>query len=174
MILNLSKIKTEALLLFCKDLILSYKDNKDNFFDIDEELVDYINSISDEILKQINNVTFPTEHYINNKKHYRINAVLKAYDFINNTLTKEFEKIEESKRVFNPSMLYFSMLAVWFKELDKESRSKEYIYFTIYPYANVYDKLLINIKDETFKKINILMLELAEALIYKYDAISFK
>ncbi|RXK09509.1 hypothetical protein [Halarcobacter bivalviorum] len=174
MILNLSKIKTEALLLFCKDLILSYKDNKDNFFDIDKELVDYINSISDEILKQINNVTFPTEHYINNKKHYRINAVLKAYDFINNTLTKEFEKIEESKRVFNPSMLYFSMLAVWFKELDKESRSKEYIYFTIYPYANVYDKLLINIKDETFKKINILMLELAEALIYKYDAISFK
>lgn len=174
MILNLSKIKTEALLLFCKDLILSYKDNKDNFFDIDKELVDYINSISNEILKQINNVTFPTEHYINNKKHYRINAVLKAYDFINNTLTKEFEKIEESKRVFNPSMLYFSMLAVWFKELDKESRSKEYIYFTIYPYANVYDKLLINIKDETFKKINILMLELAEALIYKYDAISFK
>ncbi|AXH11238.1 hypothetical protein ABIV_0199 [Halarcobacter bivalviorum] len=172
--MNLSKIKTEALLLFCKDLILSYKDNKDNFFDIDKELVDYINSISDEILKQINNVTFPTEHYINNKKHYRINAVLKAYDFINNTLTKEFEKIEESKRVFNPSMLYFSMLAVWFKELDKESRSKEYIYFTIYPYANVYDKLLINIKDETFKKINILMLELAEALIYKYDAISFK
>ncbi|MGB0989503.1 hypothetical protein CRV03_07635 [Arcobacter sp. F155] len=173
MILNLSKIKTEALLLFCKDLILSYKDKEDSFFNIDKETVKYINTISEEILTQINNVTFPTEHYLKNKKHYRISAVLKAYDFINNSLTKEFEKIEESKRVFNPSMLYFSMLAVWFKELDKESRSKEYIYFTIYPYANVYDKLLINIKDENFKKINIMMLELAETIIYNYNSISF-
>ncbi|WP_419774222.1 hypothetical protein [Halarcobacter sp.] len=173
MILNLSKIKTEALLLFCKDLILSYKDKEDSFFNIDKETVKYINTISEEILTQINNVTFPTEHYLKNKKHYRIFAVLKAYDFINNSLTKEFEKIEESKRVFNPSMLYFSMLAVWFKELDKESRSKEYIYFTIYPYANVYDKLLINIKDENFKKINIMMIELAETIIYNYNSISF-
>jgi len=29
MILNLSKIKTQSLLLFCKDLILSYKDKND-------------------------------------------------------------------------------------------------------------------------------------------------
>jgi len=173
MILNLSKIKTEALLLFCKDLILSYKDKEEKFFNIDKEVIKYINDISDDMLKQINNVTFPTEHYIKNKKHYRIKAVLKAYDFINNSLTKEFEKIEESKRVFNPSMLYFAMFAVWFKELDKESRSKEFIFFTIYPYANVYDKLLINIKDENFKKINIMMLELAENIIYNYDRISF-
>lgn len=173
MILNHSKIKTEALLLFCKDLILSYKDNKQELFDIDKQTIVYINEISNEILKQINNITFPTEHYIKNKNHYRIKAVLKAYDFINNSLSKEFEKTEESKRVFNPSMLYFSMLAVWFKELNKESRSKEYIYFTLYPYANVYDKLLINIKDENFKKVNIMMIELAESVIYNYDRIYF-
>ena len=29
MILNVSKIKTESILLFCKDLILSYKDKSD-------------------------------------------------------------------------------------------------------------------------------------------------
>lgn len=173
MILNHSNIKTEALLLFCKDLILSYKDKNENLFNTSKETIEYINDISTQILKQINNVTFPTEHYIKNKNHYRIKAVLKAYDFINHSLNKEFEKLEESKRVFNPSMLYFSMLAVWFKELDKQSRSKEYIYFTIYPYANVYDKLLINIEDENFKKINIMMIELAESVIYNYDRIYF-
>ena len=35
MVINISKIKTEALLLFCKDLILSYKDVEelDNYTD---------------------------------------------------------------------------------------------------------------------------------------------
>jgi hypothetical protein len=105
-----------------------------------------------------------------NRNHYRIKAVLKAYNFINKELDKELKK----GKVFNPSMLYFSLLAVWFKELNKEENSKQYIYFTIYPYANVYDKLLINIKDEKFKLINIAMLEIAEKVILKLDKISFK
>jgi hypothetical protein len=71
-------------------------------------------------------------------------------------------------------MLYFSLLAVWFKELDKESKSKKYIYFTIYPYGNVYDKLLLNIKDESFKKLNISMIEIAEKIIYRVDRFSFR
>jgi len=66
------------------------------------------------------------------------------------------------------------MLAVWFKELDKESKSKEYIYFTIYPYANVYDKLLVNIKDEKFKRLNIEMIELAEKVVFDLDKVSFR
>jgi hypothetical protein len=71
-------------------------------------------------------------------------------------------------------MLYFSLLAVWFKELNKESRSKEYIYFILYPYANVYDKLLVEIKNKEFKVLNIKMLELAEEIIYKFDRYSFR
>ena len=71
-------------------------------------------------------------------------------------------------------MLYFSLLAVWFKELNKESKSKEYIYFTIFTYGKVYDEFLVNIKDENFKKINISMILLAEKIIYKFDKYAFK
>ncbi len=173
MILNLSKIKTEALLLFCKDLIESYKDKDEKLFDIDNQINDYINEISVAMHKQMKNVTFPNDYYIQNRKHYRIKAVLEAYNFINKELTKEFDN-KDTGKVFNPAMLYFSLLAVWFKELDKESKSKEYIYFTIYPYANVYDKLLVNIKNEEFKKLNISMIEIAEKIIYKLDRVSFK
>ncbi len=174
MILNLSKIKTEALLLFCKDLIASYIDKEDKLFDVDEQTNNYIDEISNAMYKQMKNVTFPNDYYMQNRKHYRIKAVLEAYNFINKELTREFEQNENTGKVFNPAMLYFSLLAVWFKELDKESKSKEYIYFTIYPYANVYDKLLVNIKDEEFKKLNISMIEIAEKIIYKLDRVSFK
>lgn len=170
MILNLSQIKTEALLLFCKDLIESYINKDDIDFNIDKEINSYINETSHEFLKQLKLITFPNDYYMKNRNHYRIKAVLKAYNFINKELDKELKK----GKVFNPSMLYFSLLAVWFKELNKEANSKQYIYFTIYPYANVYDKLLINIKDEKFKLINIAMLEIAEKVILKLDKISFK
>ena len=40
-------------------------------------------------------------------------------NFINNEISKNLKQNEE----FNPSMLYFSLLAVWFKELNKESKS---------------------------------------------------
>lgn len=173
MILNLSKIKTEALLLFCKDLIASYKDKDEKLFEVDDEIDNYINNISNDMFKQIENCTFPEDYYMKNRNHYRIKAVLKAYEFINKEIGKELSDGDKGK-VFNPAMLYFSLLAVWFKELDKESRSKEYIYFTIYPYANVYDKLLVNIKDEKFKLLNIAMLEVAERVVFKLDKISFK
>lgn len=170
MILNLSKIKTEALLLFCKDLIASYKDKEENIFNIDKDIDKYITDISNDMYKQMTNCTFPNDYYMKNRKHYRIKAVLDSYNFINNELNNELK----DGKIFNPAMLYFSLLAVWFKELDKESRSKEYIYFTIYPYSNVYDKLLINIKNEKFKVLNIAMIELAEKVVYKLDKVSFK
>ncbi len=170
MILNLSKIKTEALLLFCKDLILSYKDKDVKLFNIEEELNNYINSISDDILKQINNVTFDTEHYLKNRKHYRIKAVLMAYNYINDQISKYLSQ----GSAFNPAMLFLALLAVWFKELDKERTSKEFIYFTLFPYGNVYDKLLINLKDNDFKKINIEMMDIAERTILNLDKVSFK
>ena len=171
MILNLSKIKTESLLLFCRDLILSYKDKEDiNINGVDKELIQKFNKISDEMLTQINYVTRSSDYYIKNRKHYKIKAVLDGYNFIN----EEISKALENKKAFNPSMLYFSLLALWFKELNKESRSKEYIFFTIYTYGKVYDELLIKIKSEEFKKLNISMLEVAEEVVYNLDAYSFK
>lgn len=170
MILNLSKIKTEALLLLCKDLILTYKDNQKKLFNLDDDINEYINTLTDDFLKQIDNVTFSSEHYRKNRKHYRIKAVLNAYTFINQELSKYLKE----GMPFNPAMLYFSLLAVWFMELNKESRSKEYIYFILYPYANVYDKLLINIKDETFKLLNVQMIEIAERVIVALDKQSLK
>lgn len=170
MILNLSKIKTESLLLFCKDLIESYKDKDEIIFDVNEEINSYINQISNDMHKQMTYCTFPNDYYLKNRNHYKIKAVLDGYNFINKEVSKELS----NGKLFNPAMLYFSMLAVWFKELDKESKSKEYIYFTIYPYANVYDKLLLNIKDEKFKALNIAMIEVAERVVFKLNKINFK
>ncbi|MFA6740830.1 MAG: hypothetical protein WCR78_05005 [Arcobacteraceae bacterium] len=171
MILNLSKIKTESLLLFCKDLILSYKDKKEiEKYVMDKEIIEKFNNIGSDMLKQISNVTYPQNYYLENRKHYRIKVVLDGYNFINNEISKNLKQNEE----FNPSMLYFSLLALWFKELNKESKSKEYIYFILYPYSNVYDKLLVEIKDKEFKILNIKMIELAEKVIYNFDKYSFR
>ena len=165
MIINLSKIKTEALLLLCKDLISSYENSEDIDFLIDENIKKYIDDVSADILKELKKVTRDNDFYIKNKSSSRVNAILKAYNFINKELSREFQDSVE----FNPSMLYISLLAMWFKELGKESKSKEYIYFLIYPYSNVYDKLLLNIKDEKFKILNIKMIDIAERVILKYD-----
>lgn len=170
MILNLSKIKTEALLLFCKDLINSYINEKNNDFNIEDETFKYINNISNEMLKELTNTTYPNEYYLKNAKNYRIKAVLDSYNIINKEISKNLEKSKN----FNPSMLFFSLLALWFKELNKESRSKEYIYFIIYPYTSVYDKLLVNIKNDEFKKMNVEMIELADKVIIKLENHSFK
>ena len=79
MILNLSKIKTESLLLFCRDLILSYKDKEDiNINGVDKELIQKFNKISDEMLTQINYVTRSSDYYIKNNPIYfqDINKIL--------------------------------------------------------------------------------------------------
>ncbi|RXJ92179.1 hypothetical protein CRV00_13350 [Malaciobacter molluscorum] len=170
MILNLSKIKTEALLLFCKDLILSYKDKEAKLFDVSEDIDKYITSVSEEILNQIKRVTFADQHYIQNRNHYRIKAVFKAYNFIND----EVSKYLKNDPTFNPAMLFLALLAVWFKELDKESNSKEFIYFILFPYANMYDKLLFEVKNDEFKKINVKMMNIAENVIFNYDRLSLK
>ena len=48
MILNISKIKTESLLLFCKDLILSYKDKINlNESELDKDIVEEFNNIDE-------------------------------------------------------------------------------------------------------------------------------
>lgn len=171
MILNISKVKTESLLLFCKDLILSYKDRVDvETYSIDKDIAQEFNDIGNDMLKHILNTTYPQNYYIQNRKHFRVKAVIEAYKFLNNEISKNLTKNEP----FNPSMLYFSLLAMWFKELNKESTSKEYIYFILYPYFQVYDKFLVNMKNAEFKKLNIKMIELAEKVIYNFDKYSFR
>lgn len=170
MILNLSRIKTEALLLFCKDIILSYKDSNDNLFEIDTEIKDYINSISDEMLREITKILRPNDFYQKNLNNSQVKAVVLSYEHLNKSLSKELKK----ESAFNPSMLYFSLLASWFAELEKERTNKAFIYFTIYPYSNVYDKLLLEIKNEEYKKLNISMINIAERVIKKLDNYKFR
>lgn len=165
MIINLSKIKTEALLLLCKDIITSYENIEDENFEIEDEIKIYIKDISKDILKELKKVTKENDYYLKNKNSYTIPAILQSYNFLNLELSKEFKE----GSAFNPSMLYISLLSMWFKELGKESKSKEYIYFLLYPYSIIYDKLLLNIKDEKFKILNIKMVDIAERVILKYD-----
>jgi len=167
MVLNISKIKTEALLLFCKDLINSYKNAKPTL-NIDKTLYEDFQKINEDVLEQIKNVTCDEKYYLSHQKNFRIRAILKCYSFLNNELNKNLKQNEE----FNSSMLYFSFLALWFKELDKENRSKEFIYFILYPYTQIYDKFLITVKDIAYKSLNIKMINLAEKIVYKYDNIS--
>lgn len=170
MVINISKIKTEALLLFCKDLIVSYKDSEElSKYGLDRDIFNEFNNIGLKILDEIEKVTFSQDYYLKNYKNFRVKAILNCYDFINKEITKNLKVNEE----FNPSMLYFSMLTIWFKELQKENKSKEFIYFLIYPYENVYDKLLVQIKNIEYKSMNIKMIELAEKIIYKYDKVIF-
>ncbi|WP_419770781.1 MAG: hypothetical protein ACNI3C_03070 [Candidatus Marinarcus sp.] len=165
MILNISKIKTEALLLFCRDIINSYKDSEMELFHVESELDEHINKITIEILTQINYVTKPSEFYLRDNPNSSTKAILNAYNYLNNALNKTLE----THKAFNPAMLYFSLLATWFAELQKESKSKEYIYFIIYPYANVYDKMLVNIKNQEFKALNISMINVAEKIIVGFN-----
>jgi|TARA_R110002050_G_scaffold1465_8_gene10466 hypothetical protein len=170
MIINLSKIKTEALLLLCKDIITSYENIEDEKFEIDDEINIYIKDTSKDILKELKRVTKENDYYLNNKNSYTISAILQAYNFLNLELSKELKEGVS----FNPSMLYISLLSMWFNELGKESKSKEYIYFLLYPYSITYDKLLLNIKDEKFKVLNIKMIDIAEQVILKYNKYTLK
>lgn len=170
MILNLSKIKTEALLLFCKDLIHYYINERQNTFEVNDDILKYMSKTSSEMLVQLEYITYPNDYYLKNAKNFKIKAILAAYNVIN----KEVSKVLEKEKEFNPSMFYFSLLAMWFKELNHEARSKEYMYFIIYPYSIIYDKLLVNIEDEDFKALNISMLEAAEKVILKLEKMSFR
>ncbi len=169
MILNISKIKTEALLLFCKDIIVTYRNSQDNLFELSSEFEEFAQKNSEEILRELNKVTRSYDFYTKQKHNSYVKAVLKTYNYLNKCINEELKK----GGAFNPSMLYFSLLATWFAELQKESRSKEYIYFILYPYALVYDKLLLNIKNVEFKALNITMIHIAEKVVWKLENYKF-
>jgi hypothetical protein len=165
MIINLKSAKTESLLLFCRDLIDSYEKNSDELFDVDDGLKNFVASHIEQLKKGINAILQPNEYYIRNMTVSRIRIIVKYYNFINKQVSK---KLENDAR-FNPSMLCFSMLATWFKELGNVSSSKEFIFFNIYPYGDIYDSLLINIQDSEYKKLNISMISIAEDIMIKLN-----
>lgn len=170
MIINSSKVKSEALLLFCRELILSYKSNDDNIFDISPDIKNFIDEQTQQLCKAINVVIQPNDYYMRNMRVSRIAIIVKTHESINKNISKEFSKGEQ----FNPAMLCFALLSTWFAELSITEDDKEFLYFNIYPYSEIYDKLLLNINDTKYKQLNIKMLQIAEKTIYKLNNYRFK
>lgn len=170
MVLNISIIKTEALLLYCRDLILSYKSNKNDIFDIDNSIQEFINIEIDTILKNINLLIQPIDYYIRNSIVSRINIIIKTYNYIDKTISK----ILKQGDIFDPAMLCFSLLCSWFAELQITNKNKEFIFFSLYPYSKIYDALLLNNINPKLKAVNIKMIDLSEEVILKLHKYKFK
>ncbi|MEA3383450.1 MAG: hypothetical protein U9Q20_02085 [Campylobacterota bacterium] len=162
MIINSKKVKTEALLLICRDLINSYNTQDDNMFDISDEIKTFMNQRIEQLLKAINIAIQPIDYYTRNAKVSRISIILNTYQYINKSLSKEFQNGEK----FNPSMLCFALLSTWFAELDVTIDDKEFIFFCVYPYSEIYDKLLLEVNNNEFKNLNISMLNIAEKSMF--------
>ena len=165
MIINLSSVKTEALLLFCRDLIEAYENNTDNIYDISADTKEFVSSNIKYLKKAINVVLQDNSYYIKNSKVTRIKIILAYYNQINNSINTYFTKNNE----FNPSMLCFSLLATWFKEFEHAKNSKEYIYFTLYPYGEIFDILIVKQDNIEYKNLNINMIQIAENTMTKLN-----
>ena len=170
MIINSSKVKTEALLLLCRDLIDSYKDNNDEIFEVTTDIKDFIDNRTMQLVKAINISVQPIDYYSRNQRVSRISLILKTYQYINKTITQ----LMKNNTKFNPAMLCFSLLSTWFAELGHEIKSKEFLYFTIYPYGEIYDTLLLNIDNIEYKSLNISMINIAEKTMIKLNNYRFK
>jgi len=169
MIIDIVSLKTEALLLFCRDLINTYNEEnhspQNTIFIADNYLKGFIKNHIDNLQKGINAILQPNEYYLRNMKVTRIRLILKLYNQINKMVSNHLKNDNR----FNPSMLLFAMLATWFKELGYENNSKEFIFFSIYPYSEIYDILLLNVKDLEYKKLNINMIQIAEDVILRLN-----
>ncbi len=170
MIINSSKVKSEALLLFCRDLIDSYKNSKDQLFDISTDINNFIDEQIEQLGKAINITVQPIDYYIRNAKVTRISIILNTYNYINKNISK---LLKDGDR-FNPTMLCFSLLSTWFAELSIGKNDKEFLYFCLYPYSEIYDKLLLNTNNIEYKNLNITMLNMAEDTVIKLDSYKFK
>ena len=158
MIINLSSVKTEALLLFCRDLIEAYENNSESIYDVSTYTKEFISLNIKDLKNAINVILQKNEYYIKHSRITRIKIILNYYNQINNIITKSLQKNSE----FNPSMLCFSLLATWFKELEHQDKSKEFLYFTLYPYSEIFDILIVKQQDIEYKRLNIKMIEIAE------------
>lgn len=164
MILNISKLKTEALLLLCKEIIKSYLHKDEKIFFVDENTTLIIENKTYDIYQEINKVIKKDEFYIQGS-NVHAKMVMKYFNFLNKEITRELKLGEP----FNPSVLLFSLLATWFLELGRESKSKEFLYFSLFTYSEIYDLMFVQTKDVKYKAMNIKMVDIAERVIYKYD-----
>lgn len=164
MVVNISKIKTEALLLFAKELIQTYIYNDEKIFFVDEETTLFVENQTLNIYKEIKKVLYKDEYYMAQKSvHSRL--VMKYFAFLNKEISSKIKMGE----AFNPSVLLFSMLATWFLELGREKKSKEYLYFSLFTYGDIYDLMFVKTKDIQYKALNIKMVEIAESIIYNLE-----
>jgi len=165
MIIDMSSVKTEALLLFCRDLINSYKNNTDDIYNIDSNVKEFINKNIQDLQKAIDVIVQNNDYYIKNIKVSRIKIIVSFYNMINKTITNY---LQNSTR-FNPAMLCFSLLATWFKELEHQGNSKEFLYFNLYPYGDIFDLLIVKTNNKEYKNLNITMVEIAEDVMVKLN-----
>jgi len=165
MIIDMSSVKTEALLLFCRDLINSYKNNTDDIYNIDSNVKEFINKNIQDLQKAIDVIVQNNDYYIKNIKVSRIKIIVSFYNMINKTITNY---LQNSAR-FNPAMLCFSLLATWFKELEHQGDSKEFLYFNLYPYGDIFDLLIVKTNNKEYKNLNITMVEIAEDVMVKLN-----
>ena len=163
MVFDPISLKSEALLLVCRDIISSYENSSENIFEFEDEFKEFIQNHVKTLKKGINAVVQNNEYYLRNQRIVRIKMILKYYELINKSITKAFEKNNR----FNPTMLCFSMLATWFKEFGIEAKSKEFIFFSLYPYGDIYDKLLVKMDNKQYKELNIFMIQISENIITK-------
>jgi len=165
MVINTASVKSEALLLFCRDLINSYKTTSLDIYNIDEDLKTFISTKIEDVSKAIDVLVQPNNYYIRNIRVINIKIILKYYNFINDEVSRYLQKEPN----FNPSMLCFALLSTWFKELEYEKHKKEYIFFGLFPYWEVFDSLIVKSKDLEYKRLNVKMVQIAEDVIVKLD-----
>lgn len=164
MIININRIKTEAILIFCRDLIFSYQDAP-AIFEIEQDFLQYFNDETKVINKEINRLLKPNSFYIQNKNNFKVKAVLNAYNELNRITSKYLQ----NDQAFNPMLFYLSFLTSWFVELEKEKNSKEFIFFNIYPFCELYDQFLFKIHDSSYKILNLQTMDIAETIINEFN-----
>ena len=164
MIINVEKIKTEALLIFCKDLIIAYK-NSEIVVDIESELIEKMEIQTDLILKEIEKIIKPYDFYLEHQNNFKIKAILNAHSFLITHCNKRFK----NNQLFNPFILVLSILTYWFGEFEKGKNIKQYIFFSIYPFCEIYDNFFVKMKNTSYKIVNLKTIEIAEELTKTYN-----
>lgn len=164
MIINISDIKTEALLIFCRDIFASYKDSS-LLLEIEPELWGYFQEQNEILLSEINAIIQPNSFYIKGSMAYKNRAIIKYYQHLNN-ITSSFFKTEQP---FNPMLFVISLLTYWFVEYGYEKKSKKYLFFHLFPFVELYDKFLYSVNDTNYKIINITTIDISQKIIEKFN-----
>ncbi|MBD3841170.1 MAG: hypothetical protein IE909_04685 [Campylobacterales bacterium] len=172
MVVHKDKIKSEALLLICKDMIITYKQKEvlqGQMQGVDQQTKEFVITRTEHFLKAINVCVQPIDYYLRNKRVSRIVMILKSYQYLHDALSKKFSKNQQ----FNPFMLCIAMISTWFVELEKCNNEKEYLYFERYPYGEIFDGIFVKNQHIEYKKLSIAMVEIAESVITKFDNFRF-